>query len=184
VTGSPSSTATSLRAPARVTEAVRKRYDAVALVKRIVSIRAIEQRDFENWNVLWNGYNAFYGRTGETALQSEVTSTTWRRFFDSSEPVYALVAECDGRLAGIAHFLLHRSTIHVSPVCYLADLFTAEDLRGSGVGRALIEGVYRRARELGCARVYWQTHHTNSTARRLYDGVADHRGFLVYRKDL
>ena len=127
-------------------------------------IRPIRQDDFAAWKPLWDGYNAFYGRAGETALPDIVTQTTWQRFFDEQEPVYAMVAEREGVLLGIVHFLFHRSTTQVQLTCYLQDLFTAEAARGQGVGRALIEAVYRCAAEAGLPRVYWQTHETNLTA--------------------
>jgi GNAT superfamily N-acetyltransferase len=98
--------------------------------------------------------------------------------------VHALVAERDGQLLGLAHFLFHRSTITIEPTCYLQDLFTLESARGKGVGRALIHELYRRARRAGCRRVYWLTHETNQTAMKLYDRVADKSGFVVYRKNL
>jgi GNAT superfamily N-acetyltransferase len=147
-----------------------------------VLVRAAARGDFDAWKRLWDGYNAFYGRVGATALPEEVTLTTWRRFFDGLEAVHALVAEVDGTIVGIAHSVLHRSTIAIGPNCYLQDLFTAESARGLGVGRALIEAVCARARALGATRVYWQTHETNSAAMRLYDQVAEKSGFVVYRR--
>jgi GNAT superfamily N-acetyltransferase len=63
-------------------------------------------------------------------------------------------------------------------------LFTLESARGQGVGRALIEEVYRRAKIAGSSRVYWHTHETNATAMQLYDKVAENSGFVVYRKML
>jgi GNAT superfamily N-acetyltransferase len=87
-------------------------------------------------------------------------------------------------LLGLTHYLFHRSTTAIEPVCYLQDLFTTEAARGQGVGRALITAVYQQARLAGTPRVYWQTHETNLTARRLYDTVAEHPGFIVYRKPL
>lgn len=145
-------------------------------------IRPIAPTDHEQWLPLWQGYNAFYGRSGPTALDPEITRTTWQRFFDAYEPVHALVAEQDGRLLGLTHYLFHRSTTAIAPNCYLQDLFTTEAARGKGVGRALIEAVYERARTAGCPRVYWQTQEGNATARLLYDRVAENSGFLVYRK--
>jgi len=147
-------------------------------------IRAVQQADFAEWKPLWDGYNAFYGRKDETALPDTITNMTWSRFFDAYEPVHALVAEHSGQLAGLAHFLFHRSTIALTSNCYLADLFTVEAARGKGVGRALIAEVYRCAELAGCSRVYWQTHETNATAMKLYDKVAEKSGFLVYRKTL
>jgi GNAT superfamily N-acetyltransferase len=145
-------------------------------------IRPVTRADRDRWLPLWDGYNAFYGRSGGTALDSAVTAMTWARFFDAYEPVHALVAEQDGRLLGLIHYLFHRSTTAIEPSCYLQDLFTTEQARGKGVGRALIEAVYRVARAAGASRVYWQTHETNITAMRLYDQAAERSGFLVYRK--
>ena len=147
-----------------------------------LTIRAPARDDYAQWSALWAGYNAFYGRHGATALPQEVTDATWSRFFDPSEPVHALVAEHQGTLIGLAHFLFHRSTIQVQPTCYLQDLFTAEESRGIGIGRALIKAVYDFARASGLPRVYWQTHETNASAMRLYDDVAERTGFIVYRK--
>jgi GNAT superfamily N-acetyltransferase len=93
------------------------------------------------WKPLWDEYNAFYERTGPTALPDEVTETTWRRFFDASEPVHCIVAERDGKVLGLCHYLFHRSTSRIENVCYLQDLFTHADERGHGIGRALIMAV-------------------------------------------
>ena len=147
-----------------------------------LAIRPVTAADHAAWRPLWDGYNAFYGRSGRTALPETITRTTLARFLDPAEPVHGLVAERDGVLLGLAHYLFHRSTIQVEPNCYLQDLFTATEARGLGVGRALIERVYELAQSAGAPRVYWQTHESNATAMRLYDQVAEKSGFVVYRK--
>jgi GNAT superfamily N-acetyltransferase len=147
-------------------------------------IRSVVAADFAQWLPLWDGYNAFYGRSGPTALPAGITRSTWQRFLDPAEPVHALVAERQGRLLGLTHYLFHRSTIHIELISYLQDLYTAESARGRGIGRALIEEVATRSRAAGCARVYWLTHETNQTARRLYDTLATNSGFIVYRRQL
>lgn len=149
-----------------------------------IVIRPVLATDYESWSVLWAGYNAFYGRHGATALAPGITNMTWARFFDAYEPVNALVAELDGQLVGLVHYIFHRSTILIAPTCYLQDLFTSAATRGRGVGTQLIEAVYAKAREAGSPRVYWLTHETNHTAMRLYDQVAERSGFLQYRKVL
>jgi GNAT superfamily N-acetyltransferase len=149
-----------------------------------IIVRPVATTDFAQWSPLWQGYNAFYGRHGATALSYHVTQTTWSRFFDAAEPVHALVAETGDQLVGLVHYLFHRTTIQVEDTCYLQDLFTNESVRGRGIGRALIQAVYEKAAAAGSARVYWQTHETNVTAMKLYDRVADRSGFLVYRKQL
>ena len=147
-----------------------------------VTVRDVLPNDFQEWKVLWDGYNTFYGRHGATALRPEVTQMTWSRFFDSYEPVHALVAVDGAALVGIAHYLFHRSTIQIAPTCYLQDLFTSTAARGRGVGSALIAAVYERAVVANAGRLYWQTHESNSTAMGLYDKLAERSGFVVYRK--
>jgi GNAT superfamily N-acetyltransferase len=147
-------------------------------------VRNIARADRDDWRVLWDGYNAFYGRSGPTALPDEITQATWERFFTASEPVHALVAQSQGRVVGLAHYIFHRSTTRLHDVCYLQDLFTAEHLRRGGIGRRLIEGVYEAARAAGSSRVYWQTRQDNRAGRALYDKVAQHLGFIVYGHEL
>ena len=149
-----------------------------------LTIRFAVRTDFAQWLPLWEGYNKFYGRFGPTALPDEITRMTWARFFDAYEPMHAMVAEEEGQLVGLVHYLFHRSTISIAPNCYLQDLFTQESARGKGVGRMLINAVYEQAKLAGLTRVYWQTHQSNSPAMKLYDKVAEHSGFVVYRKNI
>ena len=148
------------------------------------NIRFVNPADFPQWQPLWEGYNKFYGRSGATAVPNEITQMTWSRFFDAYEPVHAMVAEKYGQLVGLVHYIFHRNTNSISPICYLEDLFTTEPARGKGVGRKLINAVYEQAKIAGVTRVYWQTHESNSTAMQLYDKVAERSGFVVYRKDV
>jgi GNAT superfamily N-acetyltransferase len=149
-----------------------------------LTIRNIEPNDRPQWQVLWDGYNAFYGRSGASALDPAITELTWERFFDPKEPVHCLVAEDGARIVGLTHYLFHRSTTRATDVCYLQDLFTLETFRGKGVGRMLIEAVAEAARRAGSSRVYWQTKVDNHTARGLYDKVAEHGGFIIYTRDV
>ncbi|NRP70510.1 hypothetical protein ILFOPFJJ_01390 [Ensifer psoraleae] len=146
-----------------------------------LSIRPVVRSDYDRWLPLWEGYNAFYGRLGETALTSDITLMTWSRFFDAYEPMHALVAESKGRLIGLTHYIFHRSTTSIQPNCYLQDLFINEATRGKGVGQALINGVFEAARRAGSPRVYWLTHESNIKAMRLYDQVAVKSGFVMYK---
>lgn len=145
-----------------------------------VLVRPARESDFEPWLPLWRGYQAFY----RVEIDDAVTRETWKRFHDPAEPMEAALAELDGRVVGLVHSIEHRSCWTTGNYLYLQDLFTDAAVRGRGVGRALIEHVYARARALGCARVHWLTHETNATAMRLYDRVAERSGFVQYRKIL
>ena len=142
-------------------------------------IRPVRESDFAQWLPLWQGYQSFY----RTRLTDEVTETTWKRFFDPKEAVHCLVAERDGKLIGLAHYLFHRSTWLIGPTCYLNDLFVDPSGRRSGVARKLIEAVYEAADKAGAPKVYWLTHESNAAARLLYDQVARHGGFIQYQRD-
>jgi len=141
-----------------------------------VKIRAAESADHAQWLALWAGYNSFYKRT----IPEEVTQKTWSRFFETQEPVFALVAEVDGKVCGFTSYLFHRHTALINDVCYLQDLYTAPEVRGRGVGKALIQAVYQQAKARGSLKVYWMTHESNETARALYDKLAKNYGFIVY----
>jgi GNAT superfamily N-acetyltransferase len=143
-------------------------------------LRPVAAGDRDAWLPLWRGYQAFY----RVDLDEATTGITWRRFLDPAEPVHAALAWQGPRAVGMVHWIYHRSCWTTGDYCYLNDLFAVPDLRGAGVGRALIEHVYEAARAAGCARVYWLTHETNEVAMRLYDRVAERSGFVQYRKAL
>jgi GNAT superfamily N-acetyltransferase len=145
-----------------------------------IDVRPLARDDRAAWERLWAGYNAFY----ERSLPPETIETGWLRFFDPGEPVHAAVAEKEGRIVGLVHYLFHRSTSAIEPVCYLHDLFTDPAARGGGVGRALILHVYEAAAAAGCTRVYWHTGGSNFVAMKLYDQVAERSGFVRYVHDL
>jgi GNAT superfamily N-acetyltransferase len=143
-----------------------------------ITTRPLRPDERADWEPLWQGYLRFY----KASVKPEVTETTWARLHDPNEPMHVLGAFVAGKLVGIVHYIFHRSTWTTDNYCYLQDLFTAEEARGKGAGRALIEAVYERARQAGAGRVYWLTHETNATARALYDKLADYPGFVQYRK--
>lgn len=142
-------------------------------------VRDLRTTDRPDWEELWAGYLEFY----DEQLDPVTIETTWARLNDPAEPMFALVADRGGVLIGLVQCVLHRGTWAQHDLCYLEDLFVAPTARKQGVGRALIEGVYARADELQCDRVYWLTHETNGTARSVYDQVARRTGFIQYRRD-
>lgn len=139
-----------------------------------LTIGPLEPADRKTWEELFAGYNEFYGRT----MPAEFFDHSWAEFTTGTR-MHALAARIDGDLVGIVHFLTHASTT-APDSCYLQDLFTTPAARGRGVGRALIAAVTDWARTQNCGRVYWSTHESNATARRLYDQVAENRGFIIY----
>lgn len=141
-------------------------------------VRPLAEADKSAWLSLWAGYLEFY----QASLPADVTKSAFARLTGADEDMFGLVAEQDGRIIGIAHCILHRSTWARGNYVYLNDLFVSPDARNSGAGRALIEAIYARADAMDAERVYWLTHETNTTARKLYDSLAMNDGFLEYRR--
>lgn len=146
---------------------------------RAFTIRMLTEADCDQWAGLWRGYLEFYAAD----VPDEVSELTWRRILDPEAPIHAFCAsQDDGQMLGVVHYLFHPVTWSAGPRCYLEDLFTAQEARGRGVGRALIEAVYAAADARGADQVYWLTAETNATARALYDRVATRTPFIKYRR--
>lgn len=140
-------------------------------------VRALQQPDHAEWRRLWTAYLEFY----ETRVSDDVYQSTWKRLFSQGEfEPKGFIAVLDGTAVGLTHYLYHRSCWSLVNNCYLQDLFADPAVRGKGVGRALIKAVQDEAGRVGVKNVYWMTHETNATARKLYDSVARRTGFIEY----
>jgi GNAT superfamily N-acetyltransferase len=143
-------------------------------VAAAIAIAPLAPGDRAEWEALARGYKAFY----RTDTPAERYEETWRMLM-ASERVHGLAAHLDGRMVGIAHYLFHAQTWSAD-CCYLQDLFTAEDARGQGVAKALIDAVADAARTRDADKYYWLTKEDNFPARTLYDRIARFKGFLRY----
>ena len=142
-------------------------------------IRPVAAADRSAWETLWRGYLAFY----DTELPARVYDNTFSRLLsdDPADPC-GLVAEIDGNLQGLVHFLFHAHCWKPEGICYLQDLFTSPGARGGGIGRALIEAVYDAADARGVPAVYWLTQDFNAPARALYDRIGVCTPFVKYNR--
>ena len=144
-------------------------------------IRPLVPDDEADWRRLWTAYLAFY----ETVLPEEIYRSTFARLTGGDPGDFCgLVSVLDGRAVGLAHYLFHRSCWTLNDICYLQDLYADPEVRGTGIGRALIEAVYGKAAEAGAPEVYWMTQEFNATARHLYDRIAGKTPFIIYQKNL
>jgi GNAT superfamily N-acetyltransferase len=144
-----------------------------------ISVRPIEQSDHDEWRRLWTAYLTFY----ETTIPDSVYASTWTRLFaDGEYEPKGLLAFFDGSPVGLVHYLFHRTCWSEKNNCYLQDLYANPEMRGKGIGRALIEAVYAVADARDAATVYWTTQEFNHTARRLYDRIGGKTPFIKYQR--
>ena len=142
-----------------------------------LTIRAIEEKDKDQWLKLWAGYLEFYKST----ISSEQTELTWKRLINNELKMFGFVAESEEGVIGFTHCLFRPSTWTETDYCYLEDLFVDPNIRGKGIGRALINKVVELAKEKNSKRVYWTTQEFNKTARVLYDSITPVSEFVQYR---
>jgi len=142
-----------------------------------LTIRAIEEKDKDQWLKLWAGYLEFYKST----ISSEQTELTWKRLINNEQKMFGFVAESEEGVIGFTHCLFRPSTWTETDYCYLEDLFVDPSIRGKGVGRALMNKVVELAKEKNSKRVYWTTQEFNKTARVLYDSITPVSEFVQYR---
>jgi GNAT superfamily N-acetyltransferase len=144
-----------------------------------VQIRPLQTSDETEWRRLWTAYLAFY----ETTVPEEVYQTTFARLTSGTIHEYrGFIAELEGKPVGLTHYLFHRHNWSIEDVCYLQDLYADPEVRGKGIGRALIEAVHTEAAKAGAHSVYWTTNQDNVTARQLYDRIAKVTPFIKYVK--
>lgn len=144
-----------------------------------ITIRPIEREDRRDWQELWTAYLEFY----ETEVSEDVYETTFARLCDPAQEMQQGLLAIDGdRAVGLVHYIFHVHNWRVEDVCYLQDLYARPDVRGTGVGRALIEAVYARADANGTPSVYWLTQDFNTTARQLYDRIGAVTPFIKYNR--
>jgi GNAT superfamily N-acetyltransferase len=142
-------------------------------------IRAMEQEDYDDWVNLWTGYLEYYKST----LPEAIYKTTFKRLLnDEYYDPRGFIAILEDKPVGLVHYMLHRHCWREEHVTYLQDLFASPDIRGKGIGRALIEAVYTEADKIGAPTVYWSTEDFNHTAHILYDKVAKRTPFIKYQR--
>jgi len=141
--------------------------------------RPLQMSDWDEWKRLWTGYLDYY----ESTVSEDVYTTTFNRLMgDDPQDFNGIIAEKDGQIIGLTHYLFHRHAWKIENVCYLQDLYVDPEARGTHAGRALIEAVYEAADKAGAPSVYWLTQDFNATARQLYDRIGTLTPFIRYNR--
>ena len=142
-----------------------------------ILIRPINQQDKSRWLELFKAYIEFY----KSKLSDAQYELTWQRI-NSDFNMHGLLAEVDGHIVGLAHYIFRPDTWEIEDFCYLEDLYVDPQARKVGIGRALIKAVEEIAVAKGSKRLYWTTAPDNSVARSLYEklAVSDRVQYKIY----
>ncbi len=143
-------------------------------------IRMAGDDDFFGWLALFEAYCEFY----EKELDDAKALIVWNWLRNERDPLEAALAvDEEGRPVGLAHFRVVPDTLEATLGIHLDDLYVETDARGVGIGRALIEFVHARSREVGSAGVSWITAADNTEAQRVYDELARRTTWVTYEMD-
>ena len=112
---------------------------------------------------------AEYERAPEAVIATE--EDLLRDGFGPIPFYFCLIAEHDGRPAGVAFYFFDYSTWIGRPGIYLEDLFVYPELRGLGIGKALLKKVAALAVERECALLFWHVLDWNTPAIEFYKSL-------------
>ncbi|MEO6298435.1 MAG: GNAT family N-acetyltransferase [Paracoccaceae bacterium] len=142
-----------------------------------VTIRPLASDDRAVWETLFDGYAAFYKLVPTAAGKSAV----WGWIFDENNDFWGDLAwDAQGTAVGMMQYQLMHRSLSGEMVVYLSDLFVRPDVRGGGVGRALIDHVIGFAQGRGISNVRWLTQEFNYAGRRLYDTYRPKTDLILY----
>lgn len=140
------------------------------------TIRPIELGDEPRWRDLFCAYREFY----KLPSSEDTIDQVWTWLNDPDHETHGLVALLDTEIYGIAHYRRFSRPSTGTTGLWLDDLFTDPDIRGRGIGRALIDHLTNHARENELSVVRWITADDNIQARKLYDSVAKSTNWITY----
>ena len=115
---------------------------------------------------------ALYEREPQAVVATE--ADLLRDGFGPTPRFRALIADCDGAPAGFALFFTSYSTWRGHHGIRLEDLYVTPELRGQGIGKALLACVAQIAVAEGCPRLEWDVLDWNAPAIAVYERLGAH----------
>ena len=138
-----------------------------------IAIRPIQSSDYEQWLPLWDGNNM-------GTRDDAVTAQTWARLNDENAPVCGLVAEEEGVILGLVHYILHPTTGALNDVCYMQDVYVDPSQRKGGIAKKLVTHLSAIGAQKGWARLYWLADADNAAAQALYKNIGVKLNFTLH----
>ncbi len=129
----------------------------------MVQIRRATLSDVGLLTGLVEQYRAFYLQDNSELTEQFVADRI------SRDESVLFVAEVDRSLVGFTQCYPSFSTVSLSVVWLLNDLFVEPEHRGQGIANQLMDEAESAARDAGASRIWLRTAHTNLPAQALYE---------------
>lgn len=130
-----------------------------------MQISRIVASDLADLHPLVEGYRAFYKQEANAKTQQYLADRI------ANDEAIGFIARDDAGV-GVGFTLIYPtfSTVSLSQIWLLNDLFVTPEARGIGVASALMDAAEEAARDAGATRIFLRTAHTNTPAQALYEG--------------
>lgn len=141
-------------------------------------VSRVTKSDLAELHVLVEKYRAFYKQ-----VENDKTSSFLEQRIASDEAV-AFIARVDGNTVGFTLLYPTFSTVSLSSIWLLNDLYVDESARGQGIATELMEVAESEAKKAGATRVFLRTANDNLPAQALYESRNWVRDEVFRRYDL
>ena len=116
-------------------------------------------------------------------IDNEIALKTCEQLLNNAYS-HLLVAALEDTPVGFIHFTVRQTILHRSPSALIDELVVAEEYRGKGVGRQLVQASIEKCRQLGCCEVEVSTEKTNLKARKFYKQCGFEERGTLFEVDL
>jgi len=143
-----------------------------------LQIRKFQQHDLNQVARLFDAYRQFYQESPDLKLAEQYLEARVR----NNESVILVAENTEGQINGFCQLYPTFCSVLAQPIYVLYDLFVAQDARGQGIARHLLDAAVVVGKENGKARLDLSTAKTNLTAQSLYEshGWIRDNEFLTY----
>ena len=141
-----------------------------------MKIRHIEKKDFEEWQILFEGYADFY----KVDINHHIIKNVWGWLNNDKNELKGLVIETEGNIVAFAHYRWIPSALRGKDIGFLDDLYVHPEFRGQKLSELLIKELQRISKEKNWNLVRWITREDNLRAKKVYDRVSNKTNWNVY----
>ena len=142
----------------------------------MIKVRHIIEKDFKEWEYLFESYADFY----KVKINDDIIDNVWSWLHDSKHELKALVIEKNQQVVAFAHYRKMPSALRGKDIGFLDDLYVHPESRGQKLSELLIYELQKISKENNWNLVRWITRDDNERAKNIYDKIANKTNWDVY----